>query len=189
MECTLATTVVLACRWSIVLTLAYAGVQKLHRFNNFRSALAVVGIETRSGQTTVATALAIVECGLSFLLIAGVAVRTAGVVVALLMGLFSLFLLRLKRQGYDKGCGCFGQLREGPVTAMHWLRNGALGMAALLVSWYSTGPCGRVPLGSAGLSSNAAALFLALIVGLIYAIFSEVERIVRDRGDRELSSL
>jgi uncharacterized membrane protein YphA (DoxX/SURF4 family) len=82
------------------------------------------------------TALTTVVPATELLLAAGLVLvpgAAAPVALAVLAG-FTVLLFRARRAGVAVGCGCFGTARRGPVSGRDLVRNGVLGLVAVVVA-------------------------------------------------------
>lgn len=86
----------------------------------------------------------------------------AVVALAVLAG-FTTLLARAMRAGVDVGCGCFGTARTEPVSFVELVRNGFLGLAAVVAAT-SSGPV--VPSLAAVVAVTTAAAVAAVVLAL-----------------------
>jgi uncharacterized membrane protein YphA (DoxX/SURF4 family) len=109
----------------LALVFALAGVAKLRGRAAFAAVLRKLTPRVHGLLTVVIPAL---EITLALLLVSGWMSRWIAVAVVVVLGAFSLALLRMRR--LHMGCGCFGEQADGDSIALGLVRNGLLIVAA-----------------------------------------------------------
>lgn len=142
----------------LAVVFAWAGISKLGARARTARTFRALGLPAAA---SLAVAVPAVELALAIGLVLAPGWAAAGALA--LLAAFSVFLARAVRAGVDVGCGCFGSAGDDPVSYVELLRNGLLGIAALLALATPAPVAPDLPaVLVAGLGVALAALVLAL---------------------------
>lgn len=148
----------------LALAFSWAGIAKLSRFERWRSVLAGYGLPDAIVPAT-AIVVPLAELAVAFVTIA-VSVRTGALAAAIMLGLFSIAILRARTVKGDRlPCGCFGGSAERHYSTM-MARNLGLGaLAAIALFGDGSGPVlSALPSGTDLLPAILVLLGLALVL-------------------------
>lgn len=137
---------------------AWAGVAKLGARRRTTRTFRLLGLPAAD---VLAVGVPAVELALAVGLVIVPGWAAAGALA--LLAAFTVFLGRAVRAGVEVGCGCFGSAATDPVSPVELVRNGLLGLAAVLAL---TAPSPRVPEPAAVLVAGLGVAIGALVLAL-----------------------
>lgn len=136
----------------------WAGIAKLGARRRTTRTFRSLGLP---GADTLAVGVPVAELALALGLVVVPGWAAAGALA--LLAAFSVFLGNAIRAGVEVGCGCFGSAATDPVSPVELVRNGLLGLAALLAL---AAPAPRVPEPAAVLVAGLGVALGALVLAL-----------------------
>jgi len=155
-----------ALRLILATLFVWAGIAKLVTLRRFTMTLGQHGVP-RPVRTPVAVVLGVLEIGVGAWLASGAATRGAGIAAAVLGGLFTAALLRVRLSGSRTAtCGCFGGTRPAG-TVLLTLRSALITAAGVAVAVGLPGIAGPP---AETVRSAALAVLGVLVIGLSLAV-------------------
>jgi uncharacterized membrane protein YphA (DoxX/SURF4 family) len=116
-----------------------AGVLKVGHFNDLASAIAGFRILPEGVIAPLAVILPFFEIGLGLYLVLGLFTRTAAIVAAVQLALYSAAIASAVIRHIPANCGCFGPQDQAPADWPHVLVDLALAAVCVAVAWRAPG--------------------------------------------------
>lgn len=117
----------------------FAGVAKIGHFDDLAAAIAGFRILPEAIIAPLAVLLPFFEAGLGVYLILGLFTRTAAIVAAAQLGLYSIAIASAVVRHIPANCGCFGPQDQATADWPHVVIDLALAAVCALVAWRAPG--------------------------------------------------
>jgi len=139
MPVTLAAAVTFAVRVLLGALFVFAGASKVGHFNDLAAAIASFRILPESIVAPAAVLLPFFEMGLGLYLVAGLFTRSAAIVAAVQLVIYSAAIASAVVRHIPASCGCLGPQDQAKADWPHVIADLGLAAVCLFVSWRAPG--------------------------------------------------